>query len=362
MIKRALSIALWAGILLFGITTAFAAISNGDMPSSVLDLSRWANHAVKLKLSDSHRLKSIAPTLLLSAGAQEQDGIFVTQDYLLENISEPNSEILEHNLFGVERFLEKQNTATAFMLIPTACAIKQQELPASAKIFNQKALISQCYDRLSGQTRTIDAYSKLFAAKEQYTYCRTESNLTGLGGYYVYTAIASRLGITPRALDQFEVENLAEDYYGELYQRSSFKSISPDLITLYRFSRFSRQYQLSITENGESKNYYSLFPTHLASLGKAKSVILGGFGEQMDISVVSPYEESLLILGDETVLSYLPFLVVHYGNITVLDVSHCSAEALEAISVDYYDQVLFAYSVDNFIHKDVCSQAERIDL
>ena len=359
-IKRIFSLIIACAVILFGGYSVYQSIELGDVPVSFFDIPQWANRAISRQFSKSERLGQIAPVLMLSVGAQEQDGIFITKNALFENIAEPKVEILSKNLKGLEEFLSDRSTPSAIALIPTACAIKQQELPSSVKLFNQKALIADCYEKLSGKASTIDAYSRLFAAKNQYTYYRTEPQLTGLGGYYVYTAITSRLGITPRPLDQFEVENLEEDFYGSLYSRSGFKGVSPDLITLYRFSRFSRQYKLSVTQNGEQKSYYTLFPTHLSALGEPKSVIFGGLGERMDISVASPYEDSLLIFADNSVLSYLPFLVVHYGNITYIDLSKCTEEQLSQIKIDDYNQILFSYSVDNFMHKDICSAAALI--
>ncbi len=356
-IKRVISVLLIVLTLASGVATTLHAVRRGHLPASVRDIGSWADRAVWRQLRGIDRLAQLAPAMLLAGGAKEQDGIFITEGYLLENIAPENPEVLEQNLVGIERFLTTHNIPATFLLIPTACVIKQQEIPARAELYNQKTLIADCYARLSGKAGTADAYERLFSAKEQYTYFRTESNLTGLGGYYVYTALAPRMGYAARAIDQFEVEQLPGDYYGALYQRSSYKGADPDLLTLYRFSRYSRQYQLSLTHDGEKKNYYTLFPTHLAQLGEPKSVLLGGFGQRMDISVVSPFEESLLIFGDETALSYLPFLVVHYGNITMIDLERCTDDMLAALVADDYDQVLFAYSVDRFIHDPVAARA-----
>ena len=357
LIKRIVSVLLIGLVLASGVMTAWRAVGSGHLPSSALDIGHWADRAVWRQLRDVEQLAQLAPAMLLAGGAKEQDGIFITENNLLENIAPEDPEVLEQNLAGIEYFLTAHNIPATFLLIPTACVIKQQEIPPRAELYNQKALIADCYARLSGKAGTADAYGKLFAAKEQYTYFRTESNLTGLGGYYVYTALAPRMGYTARALDQFEVEQLPGDYYGTLYQRSSYKGADPDLLTLYRFSRYSRQYQLSLSNNGEKKNYYTLFPTHLAQLGQPKAALLGGFGQRMDISVVSPFEESLLIFGDETALSYLPFLVVHYGNITMIDLESCPDDMLAALVADDYDRVLFAYSVDRFIHRPVAARA-----
>ena len=359
MLKHAASLFLAGAILLVCALTAASAFVRGSLPDGISGLTAWSNQAVKEQLQKIPVLEQIAPALLLGVGAKEQDGIFITENYLLENILPADRLTASENIAGIDQFLISRNLPAVLMLIPTACAIKQQELPANAVLYNQKALISDTYSDLAGLVTTVDAYSALFAAKDQYTYYRTESNLTGLGGYYLYSALASRLGLSARPLDQFEIEHLEQDYYGDLYLRSNYRGIRPDLVTFYRFSRYDRQYLLSHTANGETKNYYSLFPTHLALLGSPVSALLGGVGQRLDISVVSPFEESMLIFGDETATAYLPFLAVHYGQITLVDPMQADDEQLAAIQLDDYNRVMLAFSVDYFINNPI---GERLAL
>lgn len=360
MFKRAVSLFLVGTILLVGLVTASSALAHGSYPDGFFGVVDWANQAVKSRLEKYEFLEQIAPTLLLNAGAKEQDGIFITENYLLENIAPADPLLVSENIASIDQFLTSHNLPAVMMLIPTACAIKQQELPTNANLFNQKALISDVYSELTGLVTAVDAYTALFAAKDQYTYYRTESNLTGLGGYYLYSALAPRLGLSARSLDQFEIEHLDADYYGDLYRRSNYKGIRSDLVTLYRFSRYDRQYQLTHTANGQTKNYYSLFPTHLAALGTPEAALLGGVGQRLDISVVSPFEESILIFGDETATAYLPFLAVHYGSITLVDLMQATDQQLSELSLDNYNRVMFACSVDYFINNHIGDRLQSI--
>ena len=76
--------------------------------------------------------------------------------------------------------------------------------------------------------------------------------------------------------------------------------------------------------------------------------------------MVSPYGESLLIFADETVLSYLPFLAIHYGNVTVVNLEQATPEQIASLSLDGYDQVLFAYSVNNILNRPVSAAAAMV--
>jgi hypothetical protein len=351
MKPRIVSLLFCALVLLsFGVIVGSALRTS--QPSSFSQIGTWANRIVRDELKKIPAIEQLAPSLMLLGGAKEQDGIFITEDYLLENITPTDDDLLEENVAGMEDFLDRYDIPAAVVLIPTAVAIKQQEIPVNAELYNQKAMITDVYNRLNGRASTIDAYTSLFSARDEYTYYRTASNLTGLGGYYVYTAIASRMDFTARPLNQFEIEHLSEDYYGDLYARSSYKGTQPDLLTLYRYTRSERLYRLTCIRDEQERTYYSLFPTHLEELDRPEDVILGGYGQIIDISVVSPYDDSLLILTDDTALSFLPFLVIHYGHVTAVNTTTATKDQLAAIDPEKYDHVLFAYSVKTMLQED----------
>ncbi|MEG2174543.1 MAG: DHHW family protein [Oscillospiraceae bacterium] len=361
MLKKMISLMLFAALLGVGLSTLLPGHSSTAPPESFWELGSWADRVLKSRLSSYETLSQLAPSLLLLGGAKEQDGIFITRDYLLENITSGTDNPSDQNLAAIDTFLEDHNIPAIVMLIPTACAIKQQETPALAQLYNQKSLIASVYDHLSGKATTVDVYTELFAARDQYTYYRTASNLTGLGGYYVYAALVGRRGLVPRSLSQFEVEHLPQDYYGDLYSRSSYKSIRPDIITLYRFTRSTPQYQVMHTgEDGFLKSYYTLFPRHWAALGHPENVVLGGFSPRMDLFSSLADSDSLLIFADDTVLSYLPFLMIHFGRVTVIDLERYAPESLKLLDMEEYDQVMFAYSVGNFIDRPITRALSNI--
>ena len=288
-------------------------------------------------------------------GAREKNGIFITDSGLIENITDGDDGILNANLAGIESFADKSRVPAVVALIPTAAAIMQEQLPANAELLNQKQLITQCYEQLSGKAGTVDVYSRLFSARDERLYYRTASNLTGQGGYRVYTALASRLGLSEKEISDFEIENLPVDYYGDLYDRAGSKNTAPDMLSLYRYTREERTYRLLCVRAGESTVYTTLFPEHLLELGRAEDELLGGQAQVRDITVSAPEEQSLLVLADDTASAYLPFLATHYRRITVIDPRIASAEQLAGIDVNDYDRVLLACSVKTLLQEEVFS-------
>ena len=63
-----------------------------------------------------------------------------------------------------------------------------------------------------------------------------------------------------------------------------------------------------------------------------------------------PNQVRLLIIGDDTARSYVPFLAPQYSEIKIVDATTATPEQIEDVDLLYYDQVLFAFSTDTYMH------------
>ena len=109
--------------------------------------------AMAENLPFSRQLSELAVQLKMAGGAKEFDGIFVGDDILIEDIGQPNKRQTEQNIQTLTQFSQSSRIPTYFMLLPTKCAIKQNELPTGVPLFNQKQFIEQTYNRLLGDRR-----------------------------------------------------------------------------------------------------------------------------------------------------------------------------------------------------------------
>lgn len=314
------------------------------------DIDEWSQRIVISGFSEVNFLKELAPSLLYSFGTARHDGIFITPQYLLEDIFVKDDRIFDNNLKVLNDFCENSEIPAYICIVPTAIAIKQQELPKMATIYNQKLMITGVYDELFGKAEAVDAYSALFSAREQYLYYRTEPRLTGLGGYYVYLSMGDALGFVPYELNKFKISHTENDVYGTLYKRVNNKKFPPDVISRYEFTENSN---ISVThrENGEGRKYYSLFPKETEPLKSPFEISLGGYSKIME--TLNPFGDntSLLILGDESASAYLPFLALNFKKITFLDLNRLSVEELLKIKANEYSKILFCYSAENFLNE-----------
>lgn len=328
----------------------------------------------------AENLRQLGLDLRLMGGQREQNGIFISDEALMRNIDGPNELFTRQNSEAVADFFRllydgsNRKKQTYLALIPTSGGVLQQHLPrfAGSTMVNQQRLIEELYSRVTPEgVRTVDVYSALYNRRSQYIYYRTENNLSALGGYYAYAAIAQRLRFGNRSLSNYEVEYADLSYYGDLYRAADsaswrdyatapYRNIKPDTLAVYHYSQGKREYTVTHRSGGERKTYHTLFPEHLTQLGSRMDIYLGGASAVTEIRS-SMQGGSLLVFGDKTAFAYLPFLINHYQRVTLVNLYLASEEEIAALRPDLYDDTLFAYSIETYIHTNNPARVSGID-
>ncbi len=315
-----------------------------------------ANNKIRTFLGDAPSLEQLQVKFKRFSGQQMQDNIFLAKDAMYENIPQPDpqSNATSNNANGMLEFVYRYYIPTYVMIVPTACAIKQNDVPQNAPLFNQRNYIDDIYRSISGVITSTDVYTTLFASMDEYIYYRTIPELTGLGGYYLYSVLGEKLSLRTRSLAQFEQIYLNHNCYGSLYQRLPYPDVQPDIYSYYRMSLFRREYRMTRYEPDGYIHRYNdiILPQIMETSQEITDVVLGGRAPLITIKVDSPYKERLLIFSDETVKSYIPFLAAHYNEIYIVDLELADNDTLDKLGIKHFDQVLFSYSVDTFFQKD----------
>lgn len=289
--------------------------------------------------------------LRMAGGNREQDGVHIARHDFIKKLAEPDEAVMEQNMAAVRdfaRYCQSINRPLYFMLIPTAEEILRGELPRFYRPVNQKQLMEEAYAALAGELVTVDSYTPLYASRERYLYYHTEDNLTALGGYYIYTALARRLRVEDApSLSHYEIRYREEEYYGNLYELSPWKRIEGDVLMTFHFSRYEREYAVTQTRATGKYTWHALYGEHMADLGRPMEMYPGASAAVCDIIVSSPWDRSLLVFGDHTAQAWLPFLTSHYRRVTFVNPAHNPA-LFAAVDPEAYDQVLVAFSVDSW--------------
>lgn len=311
-------------------------------------------------------LRALQVSLSYAGGSKEQNGVFISEGKLMLDLQPKNLTLSNSNMLAMIDFAGISGRPSYVMLVPTACAIMQSSVPYAevAPLYNQKQFIEDVYRRVSGHVTAINVYPTLFNHQDEYLYYNTANTLTGMGGYYVYAAAAPKLGISKvRGIEEFEVEHLDYQYYGDLYRRSPYRAVKPDRVSAYSFSRSWRSYEVTHYDADGARRYYTLYPRFKQKLGDTMDVLLGGMSPVVDIRIGDPLNNrrQLLIFGDRSVQSYLPFLMINYERVTVVNTATVTPALLKKINVDSYNQVLFSYGVDSFMTADQLSVLNTLE-
>lgn len=363
-IPAAVALALWShvGVAADMQRTRDFPVYGGDESEFAID----AEILVRSGIPYRKELETLGNTLALrpQLRLENETGIFVSPDGLMKNIDPPVEAYVEENIKGIIRFAEWariNRRQTYVALIPTASAIMQRNLPQHAEsvVVNQRQFIEDVYSRLSGSATTVDVYSALWQKQSQYIYYRTENNLTSLGGYYVYAAMTSRMGLGQAKINEFDIEYADNAFYGDLYRESGYRDVMPDSVSLFRYApnnRVAHEFLVTKTDGISYKTYHTLFPQSAAAFGNGLDVFFGGISAVTDIKTASQYSSNLLVFGDKTALAYLPFIANNVNRVTLADLFHGKSE-LSSVNIDDYDKIIFAYGVESFMHTNNPSRA-----
>ena len=149
-----------------GLTLTLRALVDGEVSAQLEEAAceNMPGHSMLHKLAVDARL---------FGGSAEIDGILVGDTMLMKNVQPPDDEIATKNKQSIIDLASFQEHPTYVMLLPTACAIKQQELPEYINLFNQRSYIDSVYTEMSGSVSVVDTYLKLLSGMEEYIYYRT---------------------------------------------------------------------------------------------------------------------------------------------------------------------------------------------
>lgn len=340
-----LFIAIGAGIL-FGADGVFEGITSRKYGEILND---------KAKAAFPYRIgvKRVQFDILSKLGAKEYGGFFLSNGKIIENYLPPNESYVESNAEIVNAFVANNKPEMYFTLIPTQCAIEQESLPQYAALYNQKNAIFEAYKMLSLSVEKVDSYGVLFNNREKRLYYNTHSEITNVGGYYIYSTMCKSMNKTPRALEEFDIKYAGYGFYGDNYSKAPYAEAQSDTISIYEYKSFERNYTVTHITPTEAYSYDRLYIPEKESGEDKTEIIFGGLSPVMHLEADGPYTEKLLIFGDGSAKAYIPFLINHYEKITFVDIREYEPELLKEITVSDYNQTVFAMSIDSYMSYDL---------
>lgn len=285
-----------------------------------------------------------------SFGKYERNGIYILKNRMVEKLSNPDYLSVDKSISAINKFASENETPVFFMLVPTSAAIYSDELPKYTPNLNQRDFISYVNGGLEANVTSLDVYNDLSAVRGQYIYYRTDHHWTSLGAYTAYTAVGKKMGYTPYELKYFDIEHAGIDFAGTFYSKTIYDKVNNDVVDIYHFNNEDSFNSFTTTSEigNEPETYDSIYFRDYLKQKDKYSVFLGP--NQPIVTIKNENSKGkLLIIKDSYAHCYVPFLMQHYSEITILDLRYIQTAYNNIVDINNYDQVLILYNVSTFI-------------
>lgn len=288
--------------------------------------------------------------LELLQGRREVNGVFISNNMLLEKINEPTEAITNSNIDAMNKFAAKYKgkLETSVMLVPTASEVYTSQIPELVNVQNQTKYIKDYYAKLKN-INTIDTCTPLAAvAENNYVFYRTDHHWTSYGAYIGYAAMGKQLGFKPVTIDMFNIEHTTQDFLGTLYSKVIYGEKLADKIDIYYLKSEVVTDVIKYTAKNTQTYPSILFRENLEKKDKY-TVFLGGNDPVVRIKTNVKNGKKIIIFKDSFAHSLMQFLPLHYEEIALIDLRYLNKPLDEYIDMKEYQQALFMYNMAGFV-------------
>lgn len=285
---------------------------------------------------------------------QENNGIYKGKEgYLFEKFNEPDYTQIELFTESVKKYAENYpDVNMTFMLAPTSIGMYPNRLPWLAEAYPQTKVNSFIGEKVKGSMSFINGFDFLSAATDESKpiYYKTDHHWTTYGAYLAYVAYAEKMGWTPIAEKDFDIEMVTESFLGSYHTRSQFSGLKPDSIQAYKAKNDSKT-EMYVADT--DKTFTSMYDTSYLAKKDKYSYFLGGVHALMTLHTELPEEqvdkEKLLVIKDSYAHSFLPFLTQHVKDIHVIDIRYYNGKISDYMKENGIEDVLLLFNTTTFI-------------
>lgn len=291
-------------------------------------------------------------------GKKDINSVYIGKDgYLIEKYTDADfdEELVEGNIATLSEFINSMadiygNGHVRLVMIPAKANAMPDIMPAYAVGWDESEVISAISGELSESQLLLDLTETLQAHQDEYIYYRTDHHWTTLGAYYAYAAYAQSLGYEVLEKDDFEIETVADDFYGTTYNKLHSTS-EPDAVQIYH-TAYENQLTVDMNDGARvTDSFY--FMDQLENSDKYR-VFFRGNTAKIVVDTGAGTGRTLLIFKDSYANCFVPFLSGDYDRIIMIDLRYLS-DTVSGVMEDYEDEitdVLVMFNVEKFMQDE----------
>lgn len=250
---------------------------------------------------------------------------------------------LSKNTEYVADFLGRYPNA-AFMLVPSASLIYQDQLPAMTPMLDEQEYLDDIFREIDSPDQIMDLRDTLTSNRDEYIFYRTDHHWTTQGAFLAYQEYCSRIGLAP-VLPQVKPVSVPE-FYGTSYSSSRFWNSDSDTLVYYPLNNPMTIYDTMGENSFKERSSGSMYDTEKLETRDKYAVFLCGNNALSRIE--GDGEGKILVIKDSYANCFVPFLTANFQTIDVLDLRSYSYSLDAMIQENQYDQILILYNFQSF--------------
>lgn len=282
------------------------------------------------------------------------NGVYVTDERLIDTRNSGESIVPAADVFN--SFAEDNDGMVYIVAVPTSAGVYGDVLPHHIVRRSESQQISEFYDALNSDIRRIDAYNILKMLKDNYIYYRSDTKWTVYGAYCVYKTVIQKLGMLPTAYDKFTIEHVTNSFRGDLYNRTLSEKPKADIMDIYDNRDGTEVVSCTVIHSDGSTGEGVVYDRSRLGTGDMYSMYLGESVPVMNIRTTNNSNNKLLVVKDSFGDCFVPFLLQHYSEITVVSPEDLEGKLSDYVNVGDYPQTLFLFGTDSLENREMLSR------
>lgn len=320
------------GTRLYGVSGVLAAVLLGGLPGLPCDVQGEVER------------RDAALAAYTAGVADETDDYLVVEGrgYAKFNGYSPLTQAMYVHALNAFADALPDGTKLYSVLAPTSAAVT---LPKeyTAEFPDQAEIIDSVAAALDERFTSINILPTMLAHRNEYLYFRTDHHWTARAGYLAYADIAQAMGLTVEPLSSYPQQDSGVAFLGSVAASTGSAQLDMGLDHLYYY-RIGRpityKYWNNRGEAFKSEGVYKSWYLRDDQTNKY-AFFMGGDLPYIKLWTGVGTGRKLAVIKDSYANTVIPFLTNHYDEIHVIDPRNSNFNAVDIITENGIDEVLF---------------------
>nr|MCR5830967.1 hypothetical protein [Lachnospiraceae bacterium] len=270
-------------------------------------------------------------------GSSENDGIAKGDDSYLFDKGTSVSDKMHKNISAIKTFTKEAGRDVYVAIAPTSIWVNADKLPKGMPVLDEASCSNELTQALKdiSNAHMIHLYDALKAHKDEQLFYRTDHHWTTKGAGYAYEEIARNMGLEVMDIGRYE-KHEAGDFRGTHYAKYKGAFVTPDSIEYYDVPIDALELEKQTVDSliDESK---------LSGYDKYAAFMYGNDGKYT-VRAEKGAGRSLVMLKDSYANCLIPYLVMNYDTIKVMDLRYFGGSVKEVLDAEPDADILLLYN------------------